>query len=271
MTLRALLCGWCFFAALGAQAQESKKPQTGNPETVGGSGSTVDIETKSAPTNDLRVVPQPEIAPAPAPVAPAPAPKPAAPPAHHDTGPIIKPPVQAGDEWIYRRVSGTGTVLLRQRVTGVNENGISLRTELAGSIESTTAVYDREWGLLGSGYNDYLPALNYYAFSLYPGKRWRINAGVSNFGAGQKSRISGEGTALAFEEITVAAGRFTALKIIVEMEISDPGDAARIVRVKETHWYVREVMRPVRVESVTQLAAEAARVETIELVSYRLE
>ena len=200
-----------------------------------------------------------------------PVPKLTAPSARSDTGPIIRPPVREGDEWIYRRFSGTASVLLRQRATGVKENGISLRTEQAGSNEATTAVYDREWGLLGSGYNDYLPALNYYAFSLYPGKRWRINAEVSNFGAGQKSRITGEGAALAFEEITVTAGRFTALKIIAEMEISDPGDAARIVRVKETHWYVREVMRPVKVESTTQLAGEPARTETIELVSYRLE
>ncbi len=192
-------------------------------------------------------------------------------PSHRADSLITRPPVREGDEWVYRRFSGTDSVLLRQRVAAVTEQGISLRTEQAGSIDLNTAVYNREWGLLGSGYNDYLPALGYYAFSLYPGKRWRIDSQVSNFGAGQKSRISGEGAAQGFEEITVTAGRFTALKIEIEIEITDPGDPARVVRVKETHWYVREVMRPVKVVSVTQLATEAARTETIELVSYRFE
>ena len=233
-------------------------------ETLGASQSPQEESIKPAPTNGSGVVPLRENALADKPAA-------ALPLARSDTGPIIKPPVRQGDEWIYRRGSGGSSVLLRQRISKLKDNGISLRTEVAGSFDTTTAVYDREWGLLGSGYNEYRPALNYYAFSLYPGKRWRIDAQVSNFGAGQKSRVSGEGSALRFEEVTVAAGRFMALRIAVELEITDPGDTARVVRVQETHWYVREVMRPVKVESETRFTSEPTRTETIELVSYRLE
>ena len=282
----------------GALAASACFSQAGaRPETIGASQSTTADALKSAPTNGSGAVPVGETGPAveaskpvanqPAsPLVSAPAPAPgttptpgtaptpgasAAPGARADTSLLTRPPVREGDEWIYRRFSGAGSVLLRQRIAAVSEAGISLRTEQSGSIEISTAVYNREWGLLGSGYNDYLPALGYYAFSLYPGKRWRIDSQVSNFGAGQKSRVSGEGAALAFEDITVAAGRFTALKILIELEITDPGDTERVVRTRETHWYAREVMRPVKVESMTQLASETARIETIELVSFRLE
>ena len=200
------------------------------------------------------------------PVASAPAGRPAV-----TLGPITRPLVRAGDEWIYRRGSGSASALLRQRVTQVDFDSISLITELAGSPDTTTAVYNREWGLLGSGYNTYVPALAYYSFPLYPGKRWRIDSAVSNFGAGQTGRIEGEGVALAFEEIETAAGKFVALKVSAAFETGDPGDAAYRVKVSETHWYVREVLRTVRVESETQAGNEPPRRETIELVKFKID
>ena len=206
----------------------------------------------------------------------------AAPPNARDLGPITRPLVRVGDEWIYRRVigsssgatsgtGGTGSGLLRQRVTHVNFDGISLITELATSPDTTTAVYNREWGLLGSGFNTYAPALAYYAFPLYPGKRWRIDSAVSNFGAGQTGRIEGEGMAVGFEEVDTAAGKFIALKVTATFETGDPGDAAYRVKVRETHWYARDVLRTVRVESETQAGNDAPRRETIELVKFRIE
>ena len=204
-----------------------------------------------------------------------------APPNARDLGPITRPLVRVGDEWIYRRVigstsssgntSGTASGLLRQRVTNVNFDGISLITELATSPDTTTAVYNREWGLLGSGFNTYAPALAYYAFPLYPGKRWRIDSAVSNFGAGQTGRIEGEGVAEGFEEVDTAAGRFIALKVTATFETGDPGDPAYRVKVRETHWYARDVLRTVRVESETQAGNDAPRRETIELVTFKIE
>lgn len=179
--------------------------------------------------------------------------------------------MRQGDGWMYRRQSGSNTLLLRQSVTAVTEDGISLMTEVAGSVDTATAVYDRQWGLLGSGYNTYTPALTYYAFPLYPGKRWRIDSRVNNFGADQTSRIEGEGVAAGFEAVETAAGRYFAMKVIVELDTVDPGDATRKLRVRETHWYAREILRPVKVESVTQVAGQAPIRETIELLSFRLE
>ena len=172
---------------------------------------------------------------------------------------------------MYRRQSGNTSVLLRQSVTALTEDGISLMTEVAGSVDTATAVYDRQWGLLGSGYNTYTPALAYYAFPLYPGKRWRIDSRVNNFGADQSSRIEGEGVAAGFEAVETAAGRYFAMKVIVELDTVDPGDATRKLRVRETHWYAREILRPVKVESETQVANEAPVRQTIELLSFRLE
>jgi hypothetical protein len=188
-----------------------------------------------------------------------------------DTGPITRPDVREGDQWIYRRTGDGAPRALRQTVTRLLALGISLLTEVSDSADTSVTVYDRGWGLVGSGFNDYRPALAYYSFPLYAGKRWGIDSEVSNFGAGQSGRMRGEGRALEWEEVDVPAGRFTALKVEVKIEGADPGDAARTLAVEETHWYVREVQRPVRVISRARVGAEASRAETIELVSYRLE
>ncbi len=191
--------------------------------------------------------------------------------AQRTTAPIPRPDVQQDDEWLYRRSAGTSSNVLDQKVVLVTEGGISLRTQVRGSIESSTTVHDRQWGLLGSGYNDYLPALAYYAFPLYQGKRWRIDSQVSNFGAGQHVRIQGEGEAVGFEEVKVPAGVFWALRVQVELETVDPGDATRTVKVKEVHWYAREAMRPVKVEAVIDAAGAPPRVETTELLDFKLK
>lgn len=186
-------------------------------------------------------------------------------------GPIIRPDVQEGDQWVYRRTGDGAPRALRQTVTRRVVQGISLLTELSDSADTTVTVYDRSWGLIGSGFNDYRPPLAYYSFPLYAGKRWGIDSEVSNFGAGQSGRMRGEGRAIAWEEVQVPAGRFLALRIEVRIDAADPGDAARTLAVTETHWYAREVMRPVRVVSESRVGAEAARSETIELLSYRIE
>lgn len=191
--------------------------------------------------------------------------------ARPDTSPIIRPAVQVGDQWLYRRSATRQSHALRQSVTGVSEQGIALKSEQPGSGESSVTVHDRDWGLLGSGFNDYRPALAYYVFPLYAGKRWGIDVAVGNFGAGQTGRMKGEGRAVAWETVEVPAGRFHVLRVELAIETSDPGDAKRRIVVKEVHWYAREVLRPVRVESETEVAGEAPRLETVELLSYRLE
>ena len=188
-----------------------------------------------------------------------------------DTGLVMRPDVQTGDEWIYRRSSGRNSRMMRQTLTGVNEKGMTLKTEDIGSQDSSVAVHDRDWGLMGSGFNDYSPALAYYSFPLYAGKRWGIESSVSNFGAGQSGRMKGEGRAVGWETVEVPAGRFLAMKIEVKIETADPGDPQRTLVVSEQHWYARAIMRPVRVESEATIAGEAPRSETIELVTYKID
>jgi hypothetical protein len=184
---------------------------------------------------------------------------------------VPRPLLQVGDAWDYRRGSGADARLVRQSVTAVNPQGISLKTDVQGSGESSVVIYDRQWGLLGSGFNDYQPALAYYSFPLYPGKRWGIDSRVSNFGAGQTGRIQGEAQAVDWEEVEVPAGRFLTIKIEVAIQTADPGEPGRTLSVRETHWYSRATLRPVKVESRTEIAGEPARVEITELLSYRIE
>ena len=188
-----------------------------------------------------------------------------------DTGPIIRPAVQVGDEWTYRRAAGAASGMVRQSVVKVDEQGISLRTETAGSLDSSIAVHDLAWGVLGSGFNTYRPALAYYAFPLYSGRRWGIDSTVSNFGAGQEGRMKGEGRAVGWEEVAVPAGRFMAMRIELDIETVDPGEVTRKLSVRETHWYARTVLRPVKVVTEINVAGEQPRSETVELLDYRIE
>ena len=244
----ALACG---FDTGNVAAQTVPVPFS---ETVGAGGSQADTTLEPAPTAAPGLAAVPEKLPA-----------------NANTGPITRPQVRVGDEWIYRRGQGSTRVVIRQCVTQVTEEGISLQTAAAGSIETSTTVYDRQWGLRASGYNTYTPALSYYAFPLYPGKRWGIESMVDNFGAGQASKMAGEGVAAGFELIDTQAGQFVALKVLIDIETSDPGDAARRVKVRETHWYVRDMLRAVRVESATQIGTDAQQQETVELLRYKLE
>ncbi|HEY4374578.1 MAG TPA: hypothetical protein VGN52_21830 [Burkholderiales bacterium] len=187
-----------------------------------------------------------------------------------DTGPIVKPPVHAGDSWLYRRSNGKNSVAMRQTAVKVSDDVIALRTELLRSPDNSTVLYDREWGLMASGYNEYRPALHYYSFPLYAGKRWSINTAISNFGAAQTSRVKGEAWATGWEQVEVPAGRFLALRIEIDVETSDPGNPDRTVRVRETHWYVRTVLRPVKVESHSVVGNAEPTGETVEMLSYRM-
>jgi hypothetical protein len=237
------------------------------------------IEPAQGPTSPPPAATPAEVrnAPAPAPAAAPAGAEPTAPASNRridprsDTGPIVRPPVHEGDQWIYRRFNGKSSILMRQRVEKVSDDAIALLTEQVGSPDTSTVLYDRDWGLVASGFNDYKPALHYYIFPLYAGKRWGIDSAVSNFGAGETGRVKGEAHAVGWENIEVAAGKFLALRIEIDIETADPGDAARKIRVRETHWYARTVLRPVKVESHSIVTDRAPTDDVVELVQYRME
>lgn len=222
-----------------------------------------------APSSAPAAAPEGPAAASPSSQAEAPKPVPAPLDPRIDTGPIVKPPVHAGDMWMYRRNTGRNSAVMRQTVARLSDEAIALRTELVNSPDSSTALYDREWNLTASGYNEYRPALRYYSFPLYAGKRWSINTAVSNFGAGQTGRVKGEAWATGWEQVEVPAGRFLALRIEIDIETTDPSNPERAVRVRETHWYVRTVLRAVKVESHAVVGDAQPTGETVEMIGYR--
>ncbi len=185
--------------------------------------------------------------------------------------PITRAPVRVGDIWAYlRSVAGAEPTVIEQQVVDVNKDGISLKNQLRGSFDSQTNVYSREWNLLASGFSDYDPPLAYYSFSLYPGKKWRVVSSLRHVGQrDQIARVTAQGEALEWEEVEVPAGKFLTLKVRVLIEAADPGEATRTFRTEEFHWYARDVMRPVRVISVTTTTDGKPVAETIELVAFR--
>ena len=83
--------------------------------------------------------------------------------------------------------------------------------------------------------------------------------------------MKGEGRAVGWEEVAVPAGRFLAMRIELDIETVDPGEITRKLSVRETHWYARTVLRPVKVVTEINVAGEQPRSETVELLDYRIE
>lgn len=188
-----------------------------------------------------------------------------------DTGLIARPNVQVGDAWVYRRViPGEPTTLLEQEVTKVSKESIALKSNLRGSNDATIVLYTPEWNLIATSNNSFDPALIHYAYSLYRGKKWRNVVQIRGAEDGQNGTLLVTGEAAAWEEIEVPAGRFRALRIEITLEAPNPELRDKQLRIRETHWLVKEVLRPVKLVIETTVPGQPVRTETVELAAYRL-
>jgi hypothetical protein len=130
--------------------------------------------------------------------------------------------------------------------------------------------FDREWNLIGtrnadnSGL-DYSPPLKYFDFPLFPGKTWRQVTTETNIKTGASRSHTISGTVGQWEDVSVPAGTFRAIKIELQTELFNPGTGERIAG-SDISWYVPEVRRSVK--SLTTGKDGGRRV--IQLVRYEL-
>ena len=229
------------------------------------------IDRTPAPAKATETPEAIEVAPLAAPIA-APAQPPASPlTVPSDSGLIARPTLQVGDAWAYRRViPGEPTTLLEQEVTKVSKESIALKSNLRGSNDATIVLYTPEWNLIATSNNSFDPALIHYAYSLYRGKKWRNVVQIRGAEDGQNGTLLVTGEAAAWEEIEVPAGRFRALRIEITLEAPNPELRDKQLRIRETHWLVKEVQRPVKLVIETSVPGQPMRIETVDLMAYRL-
>jgi hypothetical protein len=192
-------------------------------------------------------------------------------------GNVGRPDIRAGDRWSYR-VTDKFTSLVQSvsfEVTSVTENRIHARI-LQPSHEAAglTGVWDRDWNPLVQGQIEYKPFYPTLQFPLEPGKRWR---GVGQWYDGSgvlKHDVTSQVT--GWERVTVPAGTFDAVRIVVRGGISETESInyyAQNGSISSVIWYAPAIGQIVKkeIDHRDQTARELGTLsERWELTEYRL-
>src|SRR5215510_204096 len=136
-----------------------------------------------------------------------------------------------------------------RKVVAVGDGKITVASKNITSKNTKARVlqFTSEWNLIssrnpdGSGF-DYAPPLKYFAFPLYPGKTWQQTSQETNMktGAVREHRLSA--TVGDWEEVTVPAGTFRALKITLQTELLDRTTAQHSTGT-DISWYAPDIRR----------------------------
>jgi hypothetical protein len=192
----------------------------------------------------------------------------AAPATAQDPASVVKPEIRVGDSWTYRSKNvlenGAHTYELRvERSDGKTILAVGTRK---GDDKEFDGTFTPEWNpVVGVSGLIFTPPPSFFSFPMqvgdvrtlaYTSSRPRVNVPPTRF----DSRVQ----VVGWEEVTVPAGRFRAIKIVAD-GIFFPPFARGPAKNRATYWYVPEVRRWVKLlfETPTIVAEE-------ELVEYKL-
>ncbi|MGI8427148.1 MAG: methane monooxygenase/ammonia monooxygenase subunit B [Actinomycetota bacterium] len=142
--------------------------------------------------------------------------------------------------------------MTERKVVSVIDGGVTVasRNVKSRSGQSRMLRYTQEWNLVssrnadGSGL-DYSPPLKYFEFPLYPGKSWRQTSRETNVKTGATRDFTLSATVGEWENISVPAGTFRAIKITTQSEIVDSVSGQRSTGT-DVSWYAPDIRRSVR-------------------------
>lgn len=187
------------------------------------------------------------------------------------------PELQVGDRWVTEVIDHQDAKLnyrSERVVIGVGPAGIVTSVRTIGKDYTRVVDYDRHWGLtathLPSGSTTvYVPALPYLKFPLQPGDAWQ--AKVTETDAEGKRRLHDANVKVeAWETVTVPAGSFRALKVVLTDNISK--DGVLVQQGQDVSWYVPDVRRTVKTEETSfDPATGETRRRTVSLVEYAVQ
>ncbi len=129
--------------------------------------------------------------------------------------------------------------------------------------------FDHHWNLIAtrnadhSG-NNYAPALKYYDFPLFPGKTWTQKSQEKNIKTGHVREHTLSGTVGAWEEISVPAGTFHAIKVSLNTLLYDPKTHVS-TEGTDVSWFAPAVKRSVKSETSLRYAKENTEYSELQL------
>ncbi|WP_295399484.1 caspase family protein [uncultured Thiocystis sp.] len=188
---------------------------------------------------------------------------------------VTIPQINVEDSYIYetKDLEHPESSIITKRTVASVDNTILFSAINLGNKKGKKRYlhFDRQWNLIrtrnadDSGL-DFSPPLKYYDFPLFPGKTWQENSTETNIKTGAIKNHIVSGTVGDWEDISVPAGKFRAIKVYLKTELLDPSTGERI-NGTDISWYVPEVHRSVK--SIT--TGKNGRGNLIQLISYEIK
>ena len=204
-------------------------------------------------------------------------PQPAASPTRLSADTVQTPPVHVGDRWVTDTTDSQDAKLSYRServVTEMPEGRIVTTVRNLKSKYTRTVEYDRQWSLLSArqptgATTTYSPAIQYLRFPAKPGDSWRVES-TETSSTGELKTHSIAASVDGWEMVTVPAGTFRALKIVLHDDLRDKG--AVVQQGEDVSWYVPNVRRTVKTEesSYNPSTGERRR-RSIVLVEYSVQ
>ena len=141
--------------------------------------------------------------------------------------------------------------------------------------KARTLQFTPEWNLIssrnpdGSGF-EYSPPLQYFAFHLYPGKTWQQKSRETNLQTGAVREHTLSATVGDWEDISVPAGTFRALKITLQTELLDRSTGETSTGT-DISWYAPDMHRRVRSEMISRDFQGQQERQVIQLIKHDLK
>jgi len=189
------------------------------------------------------------------------------------------PSLSVGDEFVVEHKNLTNPKLSyigERKIVSLDGNRVRITVRNLNSSYVRTLDYDRQWNVIASRGNagegfDYSPPIKYYDFPLFPGKRWSLNSTERNIKTGQVREHTITAEVGGWEMVTVPAGTFRAIKVIVHSEVKDP-QTGQIISGNDISWYAPVAKRSVKSELTSFNTREGQDdVQIAELIRYSVK
>jgi hypothetical protein len=187
-------------------------------------------------------------------------------PAPEPSGPSIeRPDVKVGERWTYRQ---------RDAFTNAQISVSEIRVVRidADGIHAANGRWTLEWNETGQQAEEFVtPHDGSLRFPLRAGATYPVAYDVRRAFLGSRLPFNGRARALGWEEVTVPAGSFRALKVEVDVKAARASHPGLNVLLRKTIWYSPAVKRWVKFSYDERIYGTTLDIRwTSELVDYQL-
>ncbi|MGH8644490.1 MAG: ankyrin repeat domain-containing protein [Gammaproteobacteria bacterium] len=190
------------------------------------------------------------------------------------------PGVNVGDTYVVESQYPQNAKLnntTERKVISVVDGEITVTSRNVSSTTGRSRIlrFTRDWNLVssrnpdGSGL-DYSPPLKYFEFPLNPGKTWRQTSIEKNIKTGATREFTLSATVGDWENVSVPAGKFRAIKITTQTALLDGASGQRSTGT-DISWYAPDTRRSVKSLVTSRNMEGNAEEQFIQIVRYELK